>query len=94
MSKLILFDFRCTKCHTISEHMVKPGEYWAACPECGGNAQRILSPVKINHYEMALSPSASPESIKKFDRLHQSQKAKEEKVYRNHGDYGKPAGSD
>lgn len=94
MSKLLLFDFRCTKCAAITESMVKPGQYWVACSECGGNAQRILSPVRVNHYKMAISESASPASIRHFDRQHQQQKAKEEKTYRDHGDYGKAAGSD
>jgi len=94
MSKFILFDFRCTKCTETFEDMVKPSEYWAACPKCGGNAQRTISPVRIDHYNMAMSPSASPESLRKFDRMHQQRKAKEEKTHRNHGDYGKPAGGD
>ena len=94
MSKLLLFDFRCTKCAETFEDMVKPSDYWVACPKCGGNARRSISPVRINHYSMAMSESASPGTLSKFDRLHQQQKAKEEKAYRDHGDYGKAAGSD
>jgi hypothetical protein len=42
---------------------------------------------------MALSASASPESIAKFDRAHRQQKAKEERAYSNHRDYGVAPGS-
>lgn len=94
MSKFILFDFQCKSCERTHEAMTKPGEYWSRCPHCGGNAQRILSSVRIDHSRMALSASASPGSIAHFDRLHQMQRAKEERSFARNGDYGKAAGSD
>jgi hypothetical protein len=42
---------------------------------------------------MALSASASPESIEKFDKAHRQQKAKEQKSMDNNGDYGRSPGS-
>ena len=94
MSKLILFDHRCTKCKLVFEELTKPGDYWCKCPKCGSNAQRIMSPVRMDRTLAALSDSASPESIKHFDRVHKQRRAIEEKNMRNHGDYGKAAGSD
>ena len=92
--KLILFDFRCTKCKHIFEELVKPGDYWAHCPKCASNAKRMMSPFRIDRTRMAVSPSASPDSIRHFDRVHKQRRAIEEKSQQNHGDYGKAAGSD
>lgn len=92
MSKLILFDFECQK-HGYFEDMVHSHVYETPCPVCGLNASRQLSAPRIGHMQMAASDSASPESIRKFERAHRQQKAKEEKCYEEHGDYGRPAGS-
>ena len=43
---------------------------------------------------MALQEWATETSLKHFERIHQQQKAKEEKSFRDHGDYGKAPGSD
>jgi putative FmdB family regulatory protein len=94
MSKFILWQFACTKCDHVFEDLAKPDMYWSKCPECGGNARREITPVRIDHASMAGSASASPETLKRFDRVHQQRKAIEEKSFRDHGDYGKPAGSD
>lgn len=92
MSKLILFDFECPK-HGYFEEMVYSHIHETPCPQCGLNASRQLSAPRIGHMTMATSASASPESIIKFDRAHRQQKAKEDKCYAEHGDYGRPAGA-
>jgi predicted nucleic acid-binding Zn-ribbon protein len=94
MSKLTYFDFRCTRCADTFEDLVKPGTYWLKCPKCGGNAKSELSPPRINRTMMALSASDSPESIRHFERVHTQHKAKEEKAFADHGDYGKRPGAD
>ena len=94
MAKLILFDFRCTKCGLVFEDLAKPVDYWSKCPTCKANARREITPVRINHTAMAVSDSASPASIEHFDRVHKQRKGIEEKRFRDHGDYGKPAGCD
>ena len=94
MTKLILFDFHCTKCAHDFEDLVKPSVYWLKCPKCKGNAQRVMSPVRIDRTRIALTSGASPESIAHFDRIHNQRRAIEEKSMANHGDYGKAAGSD
>jgi putative FmdB family regulatory protein len=92
--KLLLFDFRCTKCGTVFEELAKPVDYWSKCPKCTANARREISPVRINHSAMAGSASASPGTIDHFDRVHKQRKAIETKRFADHGDYGKPAGCD
>jgi len=40
-----------------------------------------------------MGESASPEAIARFDTMHKKQKAKEEKTYADHGDYGPAPGA-
>lgn len=94
MSKLILFDFKCTKCEHIFEELTAPGDYWCKCPKCGSNAQRQLSTPTIDYKAFALSSGATATSIDKFDRVHRQRKAIEQRNWENHGDYGKAPGSD
>jgi hypothetical protein len=95
VSKLILFDFECAE-HGLFEDLVHPHIYEAPCPKCNRNAQRQISAPRIDHYHMALSPSASPESIAKFDRMHRERQEKETRSEAEHGDYqyGPAAGAD
>lgn len=93
MSKLILFDFECPKGH-LFEDLVRPQTVKIACPQHGLESRRVISPPRIAKLDMALSSSASPESISYFDKVHRQQKAIEEKRYNTHGDYGHGAGSD
>lgn len=76
--------------------MVYPHVYEAHCPVCNQNAKRQIAAPRIGHMQMALSDSASPESIAKFDRAHRQQKAKEQKAEREHGEgeYGPRPGAD
>jgi hypothetical protein len=86
MSKLIFFEFQC-ETHGVFEDLVNPDERQAPCPHCARNAPRVISAPRINHLAMAMSASASPESIEKFDRMHREQKEKEQRQYDAHGDY-------
>lgn len=97
MSKLIFFDFECTRmtCLAKFEDLVPSDDYYATCPICGNNwAERLISPVRINKLDMAMSGSASPESLNYFDKVHRERKAIEDKKYHEHGDYGSAAGAD
>lgn len=92
---LMFYDFSCTKCDLVSEAFVNTSEMSIECPECKATARRILSAVRIDKSRIACSGySASPESIRHFDRVHKQRKALEEKTFKEHGDYGKAAGSD
>lgn len=93
MSKLILWDFECSKCG-VFEELAQPTEKSARCPRCDSAAPRIISPVRIDRMGMAVQPGATESSIKYFERAHRQRKAIEDKRYRDHGDYGSHAGSD
>lgn len=93
MSKLIFFDFECPCCNTQFEELAKDG-WQILCPSCNSDAKRMISPVRINKLDMAMSGSASPESLNYFDKVHRERKAIEDKKYHEHGDYGSAAGAD
>lgn len=93
MSKLILFDFECAK-HGRFEDLAKPDVRQVPCPKCGRDAQRQISPVRIDRLRIATTAGASPESIAYFDRVHRQQKAIEDRKYDEHGDYGHRPGAD
>jgi|LakMenEpi03Aug12_release.lakeMendotaPanAssembly.Ray.scaffolds.fasta_scaffold1640677_2 hypothetical protein len=88
MSKLMMFDFRCTNCQHVFEDLVQPLTGNLPCVLCGHTANRVISPVRIDRTAMALSGSAGPESIAHFDRIHREKKAIEDRSYERHGDYG------
>lgn len=94
MSKLILFDWRCKSCEAEFEELEHSDVFRLPCPKCGETALRIISCPRIDKTAMALQDGATETSIAHFERIHQQQKAKEEKSYREHGDYGKSPGSD
>jgi putative FmdB family regulatory protein len=88
-----IFDFKCGSCGTTTEELVKPSVKTIACVSCGNEATKQLSAPRVNWLAMGAQRDASPEAIIKFDRMHRQQKAKEEKSYAEHGDYGPHAGS-
>lgn len=88
-----IYDFKCDSCETITEELVKSSVRTIKCVNCGGKASRQLSAPRVNWLEMGAQPDASPEARIKFDRMHRQQKAKEEKSYELHGDYGPAAGA-
>lgn len=92
---LMFYDFHCTACDLTFEEFTNTTEHSVECPECKATAQRILSAVRIDKSRIACSgDSASPESIRHFDRVHKQRKAIEDRTFKEHGDYGKAAGSD
>jgi putative FmdB family regulatory protein len=89
-----MFDFECAMCGKKFEDLV-PSDWPAQnCPSCGFQADKQISPVKIGKLDMAMSESASPESLNYFDKVHKQRKAIEDKKYHEHGDYGAAAGAD
>lgn len=88
-----IFDFKCPSCGSITEDLVKPSVKTIPCSNCGAKADKQLAAPKVNWLAMGSGSNASPEAIIRFDRMHRQQKAKEEKSYENHGDYGPVAGA-
>ncbi len=92
MSKLMMFEFSCPHCGQF-EDLVKPDIRQAPCPRCKAPAERIISPVRIDRYAMALGVGATPTAIEHFDRIHRERRAIEDRAFERNGDYGVQAGS-
>jgi putative FmdB family regulatory protein len=88
-----IFDFKCGSCGAITEDLVRSSVTTIPCVSCGKASTKQLAAPRVNWLAMGSQRDASPEAIIKFDRMHRQQKAKEEKSYAEHGDYGPHAGS-
>ena len=88
-----MFDFRCCWGH-VTEELTPADTVSIQCPKCGLAAAKVLlSPPKVSWLNLGSQRHASPEAIAKFDKMHRARKAKEDKAYADHGDYGPEAGS-
>jgi hypothetical protein len=90
---MILHDFRCVECRHTEEHFVSSDTQSVACERCGGHAGKIFLELAKPHWAaLAQGDNASPEAINRFERIHKQQTAKENKSYKEHGDYGPAPG--
>lgn len=62
------------------------------CPNCGARANQRVTPVRLDTLSSGWD-SGLPTTADRWDRIRAQQKAKEEKAFRDHGDYGKSPGS-
>jgi|TARA_S200002703_G_C3703566_1_gene216099 hypothetical protein len=91
---MILHDFRCEECGTVEEHMCSADDIMSVCDTCGAVSHRVFKQLAKPHWlALAQGASASPEAIDRFERMHKQQKAKEDKTYAEHGDYGNAPGA-
>lgn len=92
----ILHDFRCSDGHVHEEYVSSEcTEIPCLQPGCALLASRVfLVAPRVDWLSLGASPSASPEAINKFEKMHKEQKAKEEKCFKEHGDYGPRPGAD
>jgi len=91
---MILHDFRCEECGSVEEHYCRVEDRMSICSECHGVSHRVILQTAKPHWSsLAMGESASPEAIARFDTMHKKQKAKEEKTYADHGDYGPAPGA-
>lgn len=91
---MILHDFRCEECDTVEEHYCSSGDELSICDACGGISHRVFKQLAKPHWlALAQGDNASPEAVDRFERMHKQQKAKEEKTFAEHGDYGNAPGS-
>lgn len=91
-----IHDFRCANGH-ITEQLVKSDVTRIQCPVCatGTLANRVfLTAPRVDWLALGASRHASPEAVERWDRMHKEQKAKEEKSFEEHGDYGPRPGAD
>lgn len=82
VSKYILFEFKCNNCGHEFEELVQPEVHQLVCPECLGDAPRIISTGHLD-YRMGVSLDM-PTMARKWDKI-QRQKAKVDKGGRADG---------
>lgn len=83
MSKLILYDWRCTKCNTKFEALAKMVELTCDCPECGSTANRLISTPRLDPGN-GLDPSM-PSAYDRWERVNKQKIAQDKKFYADHG---------
>lgn len=82
-----LHDFRCNECSHVHTELVKWDVKVHTCPECDNGSKRVfLKVAKPNYLAMGAQASAGPEFIKRFDKMHRDQTAKEKAFEKNHGE--------
>ena len=85
---MIVHDHRCANGH-VSEHYVRVGGTSVQCPKCQKPAKRVyLKPPNLDWSGMAQGESAGPEFIDRWARVHKEETEKQEKILKEHGDYG------
>ena len=86
----ILHDFECDSGHTF-EQFVKASDTSVPCqePGCKKSARRVyLQAPKLDWAGMAQGSNAGPEFIDRFEKIHRKETARQDKILREHGDYG------
>lgn len=71
---MAIFDYKCSKCGDVTEHVLLKAEGSMPCPKCGQPAKRIFSVGNKNHGEthemwsvaMGINPDQIPEMKKRF----------------------------
>lgn len=85
---MIVHDFRCDEGH-VSEHYVSRGVTHVSCPICSKPSRLVfLTAPKLDWSGMAQGESAGPEFIDRFEKAHRKETERQEKILREHGDYG------
>jgi len=89
------YEYTCPKCAHECDIFAKVSERKnQECPECGNILeQRVRTPAQPHWSSLAMGESASPEAIKKFDKMHRERAERERKTKQEHGDYGKAPGT-
>lgn len=83
------YEYTCPKCGHEFERFCKLSERLdQKCGKCDNIGRpQVRTPARPNWTALAMGDSASPEAIKRFDKMHRDKKAKEDKAMREHGSY-------
>lgn len=84
MSKLILYDWRCTGCQTKFEDMAKSDVKQIPCPECGEVANRLIACPRLDP-RMGLDPEGNPTMGDKWAKVREQRARIEKAHYKEHG---------
>lgn len=87
MSKLIFFEFRCSKCDTVFTKLIRSDVHEHQCPECEGTGRRIVSAARIDWQAFVHGKNASQPAIDKWDKMRRKKMAIEERKLADHGTY-------
>jgi hypothetical protein len=85
---MILHDFQCPSGH-LTEQFVNSTDHQVPCPYCKQPARRVyLRAPRLDWSGMAQGANAGPEFVDRFTKVHQAETVRQEKILREHGDYG------
>lgn len=88
------YNFVCKNEHSYEAFCKMSERQDQKCPECGSTGKQVILTPPVPHWtSLAMGEGASPEAIRKFDKMRREQKDKETKTMQEHGDYGKSPGS-
>lgn len=88
------FEYDCPDCGKEFDRWCKASERENQKCECGSTGKQVIRTAPVPHWtSLAMGSSASPEAIKRFDKMRREQANKESKTMKEHGDYGKAPGS-
>ena len=82
MSKLILYDWRCTECNLKYEGMAKMVELKGTCPECGSESKRLISTPRIT---LDGTDDAFSTAYDKWGKIHEDEHKRNKKMEAEHG---------
>lgn len=83
MSKLILYDWRCQSCEQKHEALEKSDVRTRDCPECGGEAIRLISAPRLDP-KMGLDPDM-PTAYDQWQKTNRQKVEQDKKFHENHG---------
>jgi len=63
-----IFEHRCLECNVVSDHLVYFEDKIQECPECGGDAKRIISAVPWGNENSCGVDGSFPGAAAKWDR--------------------------
>lgn len=82
MSKLILFDFRCTDCESKFDALVSTATKSMQCPVCHGHAKRLISAPRI---AIKGTDPSFPKAYADWERKNKTKLKQDKKFYKEHG---------
>ena len=93
---ILVFDYKCPTCGYFEEDKFvrstdKDDQH---CPACTKDLMvRQACAANVDWDSLAMGNNASPEAIRHWERKQRQEKARQKKIHKEHGDYGKAPGS-
>lgn len=84
MSKLLMFDFRCTSCEHKFDDLVKSDIHSIPCVKCGSEAKRLIATPRFDP-RMGLDPEGNPSAGAKWAKIRKDRAKQEREHFKEHG---------